>query len=106
VIPKVPPKKGPASALPGPGARMTELEICASEGNDCRRVPEDCNSQLFQYVTAKKEYTREYDPFLANYGNWKLVKSQKEGKVWKCADCNAKLNVEEFETEAVPVATQ
>ena len=108
---KVPPKKGPASALPGPAARMSELDICASEGNDCRKMPEDNNSELVQYVSIKKEYAKDFDPFLSNYGNWKQIKNQKNAKAWKCADCNAKLQVEEVETitlveTPVPVVSQ
>ena len=75
VVAKVPPKKGPASALPGPAARMTELDICASEGNDCRKLPDDNPGQLFQYLATKKEYPLNTDPFLYNYGNWKIVKT-------------------------------
>jgi hypothetical protein len=71
----VPSKKGPASALPGPGARVSELDICASEGNDCRRIPDDNGAQLFQYISVKKEYPISQNPFLVNYGNWKLMKT-------------------------------
>ena len=65
------------------------------------------NSQLFQYIATKKEYAKEAEPFLLNYGNWKLAKKTNGTKVWKCTDCNTKLTVEELETETVtetPVA--
>lgn len=65
-------------------------------------MPKDNCSQLFQYIAEKKEYPQGVDPFLHNYGNWKLMKGQQKGtKTWKCVDCNAKLVVTEAETQTV-----
>lgn len=95
---KVRPNKEPASALVDQGVKNPEQDVCALEGNDCRKMPDDTSSERVQYTTTKREYAKDFDPLTVNYGNWRLEREQKALKVWKCEDCSAKLQVEEVET--------